>query len=113
MVTPDRCLFFPSVNYIRRVITKHSVGQSLPIVVDCTYVYGADYTAAKAIESLAMDFKARGQPLFFFNVRPSICEMFEGLRPTEFTIFYKIEDIDALIADEFSFNEPKEITLVH
>lgn len=36
MITPDRCLIFPSVDYVRNLVTKHSIKQSLPVVIDCT-----------------------------------------------------------------------------
>ncbi|XP_025835892.1 sodium-independent sulfate anion transporter-like [Agrilus planipennis] len=46
MLTPDRCLIFPSVDYVRNLVTKHSVRQEIPVVIDCSHIYGADYTAA-------------------------------------------------------------------
>lgn len=47
MMTPDRCLVFPSVDYVRNIIIKHSLKQELPVVIDCSHIYGADFTAAK------------------------------------------------------------------
>lgn len=111
MLTPDRCLIFPSVHYVRRLVTKYSMRQSLPVVIDCTHIYGADYTAARVIESLTGDFKERGQPLFFYNLKASVCNTFEGLSPTEFTVFYEFDDIDRLMKESSSY-KPKEINMV-
>ena len=47
MLTPDRCLIFPSVDYVRNLVTKHSIRQAIPVVIDCSHIYGADFTAAK------------------------------------------------------------------
>jgi len=57
MMTPDRCLIFPSVDYVRNIIVKHSLKQNLPVVIDCSHIYGADFTAAKVfISSLSFSF---------------------------------------------------------
>jgi hypothetical protein len=48
MLTPDRCLIFPSVDYVRNLVTKHGTKQGMfPVVIDCSHIYGADYTAAR------------------------------------------------------------------
>ncbi|XP_065371266.1 sodium-independent sulfate anion transporter-like [Calliphora vicina] len=78
-LTPDRCLIFPSVEFVRNLILKSGAKTSLPVVVDCTYVYGADYTAAKVICSMIQDFKLRNQKIIFFNLKPSVVHIFEGL----------------------------------
>ncbi|KAL4132116.1 hypothetical protein QTP88_009327 [Uroleucon formosanum] len=98
MMTPDRCLIFPSVEYVRNIIIKHSLKQNLPVVIDCSHIYGADFTAAKVIELLTIDFSRRGQLLFFYNLKPSLVTVFEGVRPKDFNIrlFYESQDIDQL-----------------
>lgn len=50
LLTPDRCLIFPSVDYVRNLVTKHSIKQGIPVVIDCSHIYGADFTAAKVIK---------------------------------------------------------------
>lgn len=97
MLTPDRCLIFPSVDYVRNLVTKHSIRQAAPVVIDCTHVYGADYTAATVIETLTKDFAARRQPLFFYNLKPSVSSVFEGLSPKEFVVYYNEEELDELL----------------
>ncbi|GAB0095086.1 sodium-independent sulfate anion transporter [Sergentomyia squamirostris] len=99
MITPDRCLIFPSVDYVRNLVTKHSRKKNLPIVIDCSHVYGADYTAAMVISLLTEDFAKRKQPLFFYNLKPSVCSVFEGLSPVDFIVYYREEKIDDLMRD--------------
>lgn len=108
MLTPDRCLIFPSVDYVRNLVTKHSIRQAAPAVIDCSHIYGADYTAATVIESLTKDFANRDQPLIFYNLKPSVCSVFEGLSPKEFVVCYNEEDLDELLKSRDSF-KPKII----
>lgn len=108
MLTPDRCLIFPSVDYVRNLVTKHSIRQGFPVVIDCSHIYGADFTAAKVIEILTQDFASRNQPLFFFNLKPSVSAVFEGVSPKDFIVYYSEEDIDELLKNK-AFFKPKEI----
>lgn len=107
IITPDRCLIFPSVDYVRNLVTKHSIRQSLPVVIDCSHVYGADYTAATVIESITQDFAKRDQPLFFYNLKPSVCAVFEGLSPVDFIVYYREEDLDELMREKAY--KPKQV----
>ncbi|XP_023935103.1 sodium-independent sulfate anion transporter isoform X2 [Bicyclus anynana] len=101
MITPDRCLMFPSVDYVRRLVTKSAAGGSLPVVLECTHIYSADYTAAKSIEQLTADFHARQQPLYFYNVKPSVCSIFEAVtKPEHFVVFYEDDELDRLLASD-------------
>lgn len=105
MLTPDRCLIFPSVDYVRNLVTKYSqrLGNgSTPVVIDCSHIYGADYTAAKVIESLINDFASRGQPLFFYNLKPSVYAVFDGVSPTDFISYYTEEALDDLLKQRAS-----------
>lgn len=99
MLTPDRCLIFPSVDYVRHLVTKYSRREAMPVVIDCTHIYGADFTAAKVIESLTKDFAARGQPLFFYNLKPSVYAVFEGVAPQDFVVYYTQEGLDDLLKE--------------
>lgn len=102
MVTPDRCLIFPSVDYVRNLVTKHSVRQGIPVVIDCSHIYGADFTAATVIEILTKDFSKRGQPLFFYNLKPSVNNIFEGLAPVDFIVYYNEENLDDLLKNRIT-----------
>ncbi|KAG7187960.1 hypothetical protein KM043_013920 [Ampulex compressa] len=100
MLTPDRCLIFPSVDYVRNLVTKYSSragSVATPVVIDCSHIYGADFTAATVIETLTKDFAARGQPLFFYNLKPSVYAVFDGIAPTDFVVYYTQEALDDLL----------------
>ncbi|XP_050510181.1 sodium-independent sulfate anion transporter isoform X1 [Diabrotica virgifera virgifera] len=112
MLTPDRCLIFPSVDYVRNLVTKHSLRQGIPVVIDCSHIYGADYTAATVIEILTQDFAARDQALFFFNLKPSVCSVFEGVEPKDFVVFYNEDQIDQLLKDRSYVKKEKEVISV-
>lgn len=85
VITPDRSLVFPSVEYVRAVVSKQGLrqGNAVPVVIDSTHIQAADFTAAKGIKSLAEDFASRGQPLLFYNLKPSVVEIFRGVKPSE------------------------------
>lgn len=108
MLTPDRCLIFPSVDYVRRLVTKHSIRQGIPVVIDCSHIYGADYTAATVIEILTKDFATRNQLLLFYNLKPSVSSVFEGLAPTDFHVFYNESEIDELIKNNATLRKEYE-----
>ncbi|KZC13813.1 PREDICTED: sodium-independent sulfate anion transporter [Dufourea novaeangliae] len=100
MLTPDRCLIFPSVDYVRNLVTKYSqrAGDvATPVVIDCSHIYGADFTAATVIETLTRDFALKGQPLFFYNLKPSVYAVFEGVASTDFVVYYTQEALDDLL----------------
>ncbi|KAH8263339.1 hypothetical protein KR044_007579 [Drosophila immigrans] len=78
-ITPDRCLIFPSVEFVRNMVLKSGSKSTLPVVIDCTYIYAADFTAAKVISSMVDDFRRRQQKIIFFNLKPSVVSIFEGL----------------------------------
>ncbi|XP_037956543.1 sodium-independent sulfate anion transporter-like isoform X1 [Teleopsis dalmanni] len=88
-LTPDRCLIFPSVESVRNLVIKSGIKTTLPVVIDCTYIYGADFTAAKVISSMIEDFNKRDQKIIFFNLKPSVVQIFEGLN-TKLKLCYNI-----------------------
>ncbi|KAJ3645331.1 hypothetical protein Zmor_022997 [Zophobas morio] len=97
LLKPDRCLMFPSVNYVRHLVTKHSLRQGIPVVIDCTYIYGADYTAATVIKILTEDFASRKQPLFFYNIKPSVGSVIHTLATEEFQVYYDCDEFDEML----------------
>lgn len=98
LLTPDRCLIFPSVDYVRNLINKQGLRSQVPVVIDCTHIYGADFTAAKVVETLVKDFNTRRQPIIFFNLKPSVCGVFEGVS-LEFKLYYDYEALELAIED--------------
>jgi len=69
----------------------------MPVVIDCSHVYGADFTAAKVIEMLTKDFSDRGQALFFYNLKPSVVDVFRGVKPKELVFYYNKKELDRLL----------------
>lgn len=67
------------------------------MVLDCSHIYGADYTAATVVGSITKDFASRNQPLFFYNLKPSVSAMFEGLSPQDFVVYYDHDQLDDLL----------------
>ncbi|XP_063362378.1 sodium-independent sulfate anion transporter-like isoform X1 [Cydia amplana] len=81
----DRSLAFPSAEFVRRALCKAAdSARSVPLVLDATHVQAADFTAAKGIKTLIEEFEARGQAIIFYNVKPSIESVFQGVRPRSF-----------------------------
>ncbi|SPP80152.1 sodium-independent sulfate anion transporter [Drosophila guanche] len=99
MITPDRCLIFPSVDYVRNLVNKQSMRQNVPVVIDASHVYGADFTTATVIDSLISDFNQRGQLLFFYNLKPSICAIFEQVSAAQFVVYYQEQQLDELLKE--------------
>jgi solute carrier family 26 (sodium-independent sulfate anion transporter), member 11 len=92
MITPDRCLIFPSVDYVRNLINKQGLRNHIPIVIDCSFVYGTDFTASTVMKSLTSDFS-----------------VFEGLDPVDFVVYYREEYLDELLKER-SY-DPKVLTV--
>ncbi|XP_075973645.1 sodium-independent sulfate anion transporter [Anticarsia gemmatalis] len=81
LVTVGNSLYFPGVEYIRQYVeraAKKQGGCSMPVVIDCRYVLGADFTAAKGICALSSSLAARGQPLVLLAPRASVAAVFSG-----------------------------------
>jgi len=50
LVTPGNSLYFPAVDFIKQSVGNAAIKQGssqVPVVVDCRYILGADFTAAK------------------------------------------------------------------
>lgn len=92
-ITPDRCLIFPSVEFLRNMVLKSGSKTTLPVVIDCTYIYAADFTAAKVISSMVDDFRLRQQKIIFFNLKPSVVSIFEGLN-TRLVLCYNMHALN-------------------
>jgi solute carrier family 26 (sodium-independent sulfate anion transporter), member 11 len=98
LITPDRCLIFPSAEYVRNLINKQGIKQNIPVVIDCTHIYGADYTSAKVVETLIEDFQRRNQVILFFNLKTSVVSIFDGVK-FNFKVFYDFDLLEKVIDD--------------
>ncbi|KPJ03675.1 Sodium-independent sulfate anion transporter [Papilio xuthus] len=96
----DRALAFPSAEYVRRAVRKAADRHAhAPLVLDASHVQAADFTAARGIKALIEDFHARGQTIIFYNVKPSIAEVFRGVRPREFLHCSCRAELDRLLLE--------------
>ena len=82
LIQLDRSMTFPSVEYIRYIVTKasRSVGQNkLPMVIDCSHIQFADFTAAEGLRDLISIFKKREQVLLLWKAKDSVIRIIEGV----------------------------------
>jgi sodium-independent sulfate anion transporter 11 len=108
LITPDRSLTFPSVEYVRTVVSKAGVKQgssSIPVVIDARHIQGADFTAAKGIKSLIEDFHKRQQPILFYNLKPSVISTFQGVQPKDFVYCESYGELNELLKQYSSKSE--------
>uniref|UniRef100_A0A1B0CTN7 STAS domain-containing protein n=2 Tax=Lutzomyia longipalpis TaxID=7200 RepID=A0A1B0CTN7_LUTLO len=99
MITPDRCLIFPSTEYVRNLVNKQGLKSQTPVVIDCSHIYGADYTAATVIESLVKDFESREQKILFYNLKPSVLHVFEGI-DNKIMVYYDFDTLERVINEK-------------
>lgn len=90
-------------------MNKYSLRQEVPVVIDCSHIYGADYTAAQAIESLTKDFANRNQSLLFYNIQSSVLSVFQGLQPQDLVMFYNQEELNNLLISSSCKKKEREI----
>ncbi|XP_063825040.1 sodium-independent sulfate anion transporter-like [Ostrinia nubilalis] len=101
LVTVGNSLYFPGVEYIRQYVeraAKKQGGCSMPIVIDCRYVLGADFTAAKGICALSSSLSARGQPLVLLSPRASVAAVLSGAGSDALVVLTAAE-LDAALQD--------------
>ncbi|KAG8041128.1 hypothetical protein G9C98_002116 [Cotesia typhae] len=106
MITPDRSLSFPSVEYVRSAISKYGTreGIHIPIVIDATHIQAADYTAARGIKNIIEDFAKRRQPLIFYHLKPSIAAIFRGVKPAHMIICSSENELNQSLRDTISIS---------
>ncbi|KAL0278308.1 UNVERIFIED_CONTAM: hypothetical protein PYX00_000163 [Menopon gallinae] len=101
LVTPGNSLYFPAVDYIRASVSRAASKEgSIPVVIDCRYVLGADFTAARGIAALIDDFNKRKQPIYFYQPCASVVEVFKGANMEEFIHACNQEELDSLLSSK-------------
>ncbi len=103
MVSIDRSLVFPSVNYVRNIVNKAGLkegGSRMPVVVDCSHIYTTDFTAATGFKAMVTDFKRRGQPVIFSNMKRTVERVFSGQRSNDIVIVPMGEDVSSALHGE-------------
>ena len=101
MVTPGNSLYFPAVDFIKKSVGNVAIKQGfsqLPVVVDCRYVLGADFTAAKGIAMLINEFNARKQGLYFYNPRSDVIAVLKGACGEEFQYISTEDELSYLLS---------------
>lgn len=74
------------------------VKSQVPVVIDCTHIYGADFTAATVVETLVKDFSSRKQLLIFYNLKPSVGQVFEG-NDIDLHVQYEMTSLERAVDD--------------
>jgi len=72
---PDQAIIFPSVNYIRNIVSKAGVRQGnsqLPVVIDCVHINQVDFTAATGFQAMLTDFSSRSQTVAWLGLSPGV-----------------------------------------
>lgn len=94
-ITPGNSLYFPAIDFIKTSVGKAGLTSShLPVVIDCRFILGADFTAAKGISALIDEFVERKQPLYFINTREEVLSVFKGAVMEDFTHFGNMEELE-------------------
>ena len=84
-VTPDQAIVFPSVSFIRNLVSKlarqkmvdlnktqvskagrRQEDRHMPVVIQCEHINKADFTAASGFKAMVEDFEGREQPVSFY-----------------------------------------------
>ena len=74
-ITPDQGIVFPSVTYMRNLISKAAMKQGnskMAVVINCMHVSHTDFTAAESFHAMIEDFKSRGQPVYWFATNTNV-----------------------------------------
>ncbi|XP_034936756.1 sodium-independent sulfate anion transporter-like [Chelonus insularis] len=99
-VIPGNSLYFPAVDFIKQFVDHAGIREGssqLPVVVDCRYVLGADFTAAKGIAALIGEFNTRKQGLYFFNPRSDVVAVLRGACGEDFQYVSTQEELSYLL----------------
>jgi len=127
LVTPGNSLYFPAIDFIKQSVGNAAIKQGssqVPVVVDCRYILGADFTAAKVIpmttrlnrtlilqsafqliasfpiqgmKTLIDEFSNRKQGLYFYNPRSDVVTVLKGACGDEFQYVSTQEELSYLL----------------
>lgn len=97
MITPDRCLVFPSMEFVRSQVQKLGKG-NYPIVINCSQIFLIDFTGAKIMESLMGYFQLSSRIIYFYNPNNKVSKVLKGIRK-DMPIFYNIKDLELVLSE--------------
>ncbi|XP_076679781.1 sodium-independent sulfate anion transporter isoform X2 [Andrena cerasifolii] len=101
LVTPGNSLYFPAIDFIKKSVGNAGIKQGssqVPVVVDCRYILGADFTAAKGIATLINEFNNRKQGLYFYNPRSDVVAVLKGACGEELQYISTQEELSYLLS---------------
>ncbi|VVC34483.1 SLC26A/SulP transporter domain,STAS domain,Sulphate anion transporter, conserved site [Cinara cedri] len=101
LLTPDRYLIFPSIEYVRHTITKHGFALGIPVVIDGSKIFEADYTTANAFGMMSEDFTRKGQFLYLYNLKPSVRNVFKGIKNCNIFLCANKDELDDQLKKHF------------
>jgi len=90
-IIPDQGIVFPSVSYVRNLINKAGVRQAsdrIPVVIDCSKINSADFTAAKGFKAMLADFKARNTEVYWLDPSPNVAHVLKAIAQNAFKPIY-------------------------
>jgi len=102
-ICPDQAIIFPSVTFIRAMISKagERAGQSrLPVVIDCLHINNTDFTAAKGFKAMLADFKSRNQEVYWLNTGPDIHHVLYSVAGAAYKTLGRTEDLAVAHGEE-------------
>lgn len=106
LVTPGNSLYFPAIEFIKTSVGKAGLSSShLPVVVDCRFILGADFTAAKGISALINEFVHRKQPLYFYNLREEVIQVFKGAVLEDIDYLRSPEELDQVLKEDYRLRD--------
>ncbi|CAG9767312.1 unnamed protein product [Ceutorhynchus assimilis] len=109
LITPGNALYFPAIDFIKTSIARAGVAsKNLPVVIDCQFILGADFTAAKGIAALINEFSTRRQPLYFLNARLEVVAVFQGVMSEDFVYFNCKTKLEHMIEEGAIIPEEQE-----
>ncbi|XP_070162722.1 sodium-independent sulfate anion transporter [Polyergus mexicanus] len=101
LVTPGNSLYFPAVDFIKQSVGNAGIKEGssqVPVVVNCRYILGADFTAAKGIKTLINEFSSRKQALYFYNPKSDVVTVLKGACGDEFQYVSTQEELSYLLS---------------
>jgi len=105
-ISPDQGVIFPSVSYLRTLISKAGVSQgnsSMPVVIDCSHVNKTDFTAAEGFKAMLADFQGRSQPVHWLNPSPSVTHVIKYIAGEA---FHTINTLEEIMVEQVNTTEP-------
>ncbi|KAG7210487.1 hypothetical protein KM043_012008 [Ampulex compressa] len=100
LIIPGNSLYFPAVDFIKESVGNAGIKEGssqVPVIVDCSHVVGADFTAAKGIATLIDEFNNRKQGLYFYNPRSNVVNVLKGACGENFQYILNQEELSCLL----------------